>query len=140
MIVILVIGLLAAMAYPAFMKVKTHAQASRVANDFRSFAGLFEAHALDTGTYPPDASPGAIPAGMEDYIKSHNWTDQTPIGGRYDWTFNGTGGTGIIAAVSITGITTGDEPVNKLDEIMDDGDLSTGVIQSSGSDVIYIIE
>lgn len=141
MIVVVIIGLLATMAYPAFQKVKTHAQASRVANDFRSFAGLFEAYTLDNGTYPADSAPGAIPSGMEDYIKSHNWTDASPIGGSYDWIYNGTGGGGGVgAAVAITSYTTGDAPVAKLDEIMDDGNLGTGLIQKNGNTVLYIIE
>ncbi len=139
MIVVVIIGILATMAYPAFLKVKVHSQASRVANDFRAFSGLFETYTLDNGTYPADASPGAIPSGMEDYIKSESWSAQAPIGGQYDWVFNGFSGTPV-AAVAITGFTTGTDPVEKLDEIMDDGNLGTGIIQSSSGTVIYIIE
>ena len=78
MIVVLIIGLLAAMAYPAFMKVKTHAQASRVANDFRSFAGLFEAYTLDNGTYPADASPGAFARQNRAGSWSLRWSGRGP--------------------------------------------------------------
>jgi len=46
MIVVIIIGVLAVMAYPAFLKVKTHALASRIANDFRSFSGLFEVYLI----------------------------------------------------------------------------------------------
>jgi type IV pilus assembly protein PilA len=49
MIVVVIIGLLATMAYPAFIKVKTHSLASRIANDFRAFSGLFETYTLDNG-------------------------------------------------------------------------------------------
>ena len=128
------------MAYPAFIQVKNHSLASRVANDFRSFSGLFETYTLDNGVYPADASPGAIPTGMEDYIKSAHWTETSPIGGSYDWIYNGTSGGGIVAAVAITNYTTGDEPVTKLDAIMDDGDLGTGIIQKNGGSIVYIIE
>lgn len=139
MIVVGIIGILAVMAYPAFLKVKTHSQASRIASDFRVFSGLFEAYTLDTGTYPADSAPGAIPSGMEDYIKSDPWTVDSPIGGKYDWIFNGISGSPV-AAIAITGYTAGDEPVLKLDEILDDGSLGTGIIQKSGGSVIYIIE
>ena len=138
MIVVLIIGILAVMAYPAFMKVKIHSQAARVAHDFRTFSGMFESYTLDTGAYPPEAAPGAVPTGMEDYMKRDPWTAQSPIGGSYDWIYNGTGTP--VAAVAITGYTTGDEPVQKLDEIMDDGSLSSGIIQKSGGSVVYIIE
>ena len=139
MIFVLVIGILAAMAHPAFQKVKTHSMASRVASDFRTYAGLFETYTLDNGTYPADSSPGALPSGMEDYINIENWSERTPIGGSYDWVFNGFSGTPV-AAISITGYTAGDDPVKKLYEIMDDAGLSTGIIQKSGASVIYIIE
>ena len=140
MIVVIIIGLLAVMAFPAFLKVKVHSQASRIANDFRSFSGLFETYTLDNGTYPPDASPGVIPAGMEDYIKSADWTTSPPIGGHYDWVFNGFGGGGVTAAIAVTNYTSGDGPIIKLDELMDDGNLSSGIIQKAGGSVIYIIE
>lgn len=140
MIVVVIIGLLATMAYPAFIKVKTHSLAFRLANDFRVFSGLFETYTLDNGVYPADASPGAIPAGMEDYIKSANWSEPSPIGGSYDWVYNGVGSGGVAAAVSITSYTSGDDPVSKLDELMDDGNLGTGVIQKNGGTVLYIIE
>lgn len=139
MIVVMIIGILAVMAYPAFLKVKSHSQASRVANDFRAFSGLFVSYALDNGTYPPDSSPGSIPSGMEEYIKSENWSAQTSIGGQYDWVFNGFSGTPV-AAIAISGFTAGTDPVQKLDEIMDDGNLGSGIIQSSSGTVIYIIE
>ena len=139
MIVVGIIGLLATMAYPAFLKVKIHAQASRVANDFRSFSGLFESFTLDTGTYPADSAPGAIPSGMEDYLKNDPWTVDSPIGGNYDWIYNGVSGSPV-AAIAITGYTTGDAPIEKLDEILDDGSLGSGIIQKTGGSVIYIIE
>ena len=139
MIVVLIIGILAAMSYPAFMKVKTHSQASRLANDFRTFSGLFVTYSMDNGTYPPDAGAGTMPDGMADYIKSDNWVTQTPIGGNYDWDFNGYSGTPV-ATIAITGFTAGMDPVEKLDEIMDDGNLGTGIIQSSSGRVVFIIE
>jgi type II secretory pathway pseudopilin PulG len=139
MIVVLIIGVLAAMAYPAFQKVKIYSMASRVASDFRTFASLFETYSLDNGTYPADSSPGALPSGMETYIKIEDWSERTPIGGSYDWVFNGYSGTPV-AAISITGYSAGDEPVKKLDEIMDDGGLGSGIVQKSGGSVIYIIE
>ena len=135
----IIVGILAVMAYPAFLKVKTHSLASRIANDFRSFSGLFEVYALDNGNYPADASPGAIPPGMEEYIKTSDWTSPSAIGGNYDWIFNGSTGTPV-AAVAISGYTTNDDPVLKLDEIMDDGNLGSGIIQKTGNAIIYVIE
>ena len=139
MIVVLIIGILTAMAYPAFLKVKIHSQASRVAGDFRTFSGLFETYTLDNGTYPTDAGAGTMPSGMAEYIKSDNWVTQTPIGGNYEWDFNGFSGTPV-AAIAVTNFTAGIDPVQKLDEIMDDGNLGSGIIQSSGGRVVYIIE
>ncbi len=139
MIVVLIIGILAAMAYPAFIQVVTHSQATRVGNDFRTFSGIFQTYALDNGTYPADASPGVVPIGMDGYFKSGNWTETTPIGGHYDWV-NTSSSSDISTAIAISGYTSGDDPVLKLDELLDDGDLSTGSITKSGSILAYMVE
>ena len=139
MIVVIIMGILAFMAYPAFLKVKTYSLASRIAYDFRSFSGLFEVYyAIDNRSYPADAPPGAIPPGLEEYIKTSDWTSSSTIGGNYDWIFNGSTRTPV-AAVAIFGYTTNDDPVLKLDEIMDDGNLGPGIIQKTGNAIIYVI-
>jgi len=49
MIVVVVIGLLAALAIPAYMRVQRRTQNSTVANDIRVFAQAFDTYATQNG-------------------------------------------------------------------------------------------
>jgi prepilin-type N-terminal cleavage/methylation domain-containing protein len=83
MIVVVIIGLLAAIAIPAFLNSRTRSQATAIANNFRVYSQAFEVFVTDTGQWPPDAQPGGIPAGMENSLRS--WNEPTPVGGQWDW-------------------------------------------------------
>ena len=138
MIVVVIIGLLAALAIPAFKRVKDHSAASRVANDFRIFTDAFQMYALDNGAYPPDNTRGVVPLGMEDYLDVEVWTSETPIGGNYNWEM---GVQGVQAAVSVEGVTVENDVLILIDHLMDDGDLSSGIVRNrSGDGVMLVIE
>lgn len=136
MIVVAIIGLLAAIALPAFKRVRDRAQASRVANDFRIFTDAFQTFALDTGSYPPDNTKGVVPTGMEEYLPVSVWTGETPIGGNYNWEM---GVQGVTAAVSIQDSTVDGNVLLLIDEILDDGDLSTGIVISRGGEGVMLV-
>ena len=138
MVVVVVIGLLAAMAIPAFQRVQTTARISRVANDFRTFAQAFETHALQTGGWPPNAGSGAIPTGMSGSFKEDVWRATTAIGGRWNWEFNRSG---IMAGISIAGFTCTEAQLIAIDAKLDDGNLETGTVRLTTSDrFTYILE
>jgi type II secretory pathway pseudopilin PulG len=138
MVVVVVIGLLAAMAIPAFQRVQTLARISRVANDFRIFAQAFETHSMQTGGWPPNAGSGAIPSGMAGSFKEDVWRARTAIGGRWNWELNRSG---IVAGISIAGFTCTEETLLAIDAKLDDGNLGTGTVRLTTSDrFTYILE
>ncbi len=139
MIVVVIIGLLAAMAIPAFQKVRNYSYASRLANDFRSFAGAFEIHALEVGTWPADGQGNSLPTSAEPYFEGTSWYQPPPNGGIWDWEVNRLG---FVASV---GLSEGDGNLDpavyvKLDDILDDGNLATGVFRKSGDRYLYILQ
>jgi prepilin-type N-terminal cleavage/methylation domain-containing protein len=137
MIVVMIIGILAAMGGVAFKHTRERAVATRIGNDLRVFANAFQTYALEMGDYPADVGPATVPSGMEDYVNSSLFTSTTPAGGSYDWDY---GVFGITAAVSVMGVTVGSETILKIDEILDDGNLGTGNIRSRSGGLLYIIE
>lgn len=138
MVVVAIIGLLAAVAIPALQKVQSAARISRVANDFRTFAQAFETHALQTGGWPPNAGSGAIPTGMSGSFKEDVWRATTAIGGRWNWEFNRSG---IMAGISIAGFTCSEDQLIAIDAKIDDGNLETGRVRLTTSDrLTYILE
>jgi type IV pilus assembly protein PilA len=137
MIVVVIIGLLAAMAIPAFRRVQEKAQNSRFVSDLRTFTQAFEQYALENGQWPPNVGAGAVPAGLNSALQLAVWRAPTVLKGRwnYDRNINGFG-----VAVSMSGSTVESARMVAIDRMIDDGDLSTGNFQEAGGRFMYILE
>ncbi len=137
MIVVVIIGILAAIALPAFYRVRLRTQFGAFANDCRSLAQGAENYMMVTGQYPSDTSTGALPD-FNDYIRPGMWLDGSPIGGSWDVENFGIGGVALM--VGVDGHDLDNSELAMLDDFVDDGDLSTGVYQQFGSRYYYIVE
>ncbi len=126
MIVVVIIGLLAAMALPMFQRVRNRSLASRMANDIRQCEAAFQRYALENGGWPPPNAPGQVPAGMENYIPAV-YTQATVVGGNFSWS-------GPNARLYISNTPTSAVTVMQMvDALLDDGDLSTGTLISNSN-------
>ncbi len=123
MIVVVIIGLLAAMAISAFSRIREKSENTTIANDLRTFSAAFEQYALETGGWPPDTATGVVPAGMTGRIKDADWGKTIPGNGRWDWDKNILG---IKAAISLLGCTFSDARLAQIDAMIDDGNVNTG--------------
>lgn len=82
MVVVVIIGLLAALAIPALNRVKHRSQISRFANDLRVFSQGLETMMLEIGALPGDPGSGSLAGGhaqLGEYIKA-----STSLGGVWD--------------------------------------------------------
>lgn len=141
MIVVVIIGLLAAMAIPAFQKSRVSSQASRIANDFRVLAGAFETAALENGVFPADGNGNELPVEAAPYIKSDNWTNAPAEGGYWDW--EGAGRHGVSASINLVDSDQVLESgvMERVDRLLDDGNFGSGLFRRIGSnEYIYILE
>lgn len=136
MIVVVIIGLLAAIAIPAMQKVRLNAAASRIANDFRVFAGAFEMHILENGAWPEDGNSNNLPSGIAEDISS-SWRNKAPNGGYWDWEMDRFG---YHAAVGLSDEGTLQEAFNRVDDILDDGNLGSGRFVLTGNRYLYVLE
>jgi prepilin-type N-terminal cleavage/methylation domain-containing protein len=75
MIVVAIIGLLAAIAIPNFVRARESAQAKSCINNLRQIDGAVDQYALEAGLQTGDAAPMASP-GILDYLKA---TPQCPV-------------------------------------------------------------
>ena len=137
MIVVAVIGLLAAIAVPHFSKARTASQNSRYAADLKTASGAFMAYAVENRNYPPDAQPAMIPAGMADYLSQMPWTEVNSLGGRWDWDYRQFS---CIAGVSVYQPGADIVQLQRLDQLIDDGNLGTGNFRSRSAGYIWVIE
>src|SRR5262245_22701632 len=84
MIVVVIIGLLAAIAIPTFNRVKIKSQAARMANDFRQFEAAFNRFSMENGSLPAAAAAGTMPAGMTGVLPD-SFTQPSALSGSYEW-------------------------------------------------------
>ena len=83
MIVVVIIGLLAAMAIPAFQKVRTDSRESAVANDARQLASAAQQYMLENNVNTVDATiaetTGEVTGDLADYVRrvAVGYTDGT---------------------------------------------------------------
>lgn len=136
MIAVVIIGLLAAIAIPAFTKLRENTRMNAFINDLTTGAEAFESYAMDNGAWPPDGAAG-IPPGMEGYINYGTFGRTTQLGGDWDWD---AGVFGLTAAFGVNAPTASLETFEKIDLKIDDGNLSTGSFRSRSGGYVMVLE
>ena len=125
MIVVVIIGLLAAIAIPAFQRSRERSLAARLTNDFRQFDSAFQRYLMENGQGPPAAGIGVVPTGMAGYLPDA-FVQNSPLGGNYQW--SGPSSTVVLRNSNAT-----DSIMLIVDTALDDGDLATGEFQKLGA-------
>jgi prepilin-type N-terminal cleavage/methylation domain-containing protein len=136
MIVVVIVGLLAAMAIPAVKRVQVRSVSSRYINDARQIRDAAERYAMENGNFPPNGVAG-LHASLQGYVPAKMFGAATVLGGAWDWDYQQDGFT---AAVSVYQFTASDAQLIDIDRKIDDGVLTTGMFQKMGSKVIYVIQ
>ncbi len=146
MVVVVIIGLLAAAALPAYRLITLRSRAASVVNDLRTFSTVFITYSLQNGRYPDDGDPQVVPPQVAGQLPG-NFTQKTPIGGVYKWNFDiPADGVPAKAAIIIQAVS-GNALLDDLDQLetvdkqIDDGNLATGNLQlGSTNSLVFIIE
>ena len=137
MIVVAIIGLVAAIAIPHFAKARESSKNGRFIGDLRIAHQSFIVYAMEKGTYPPDEPAGVLPAGMDEYMGTLDWTQPTSLGGQWDWDYQVFG---ITAGVSVHNPVSDNTQLARIDATIDDGDLATGNFRTRAGGYISILQ
>lgn len=137
LIVVVVLSILAVIALPAITAKQRSAQDAAFVTNMRLGCDAFRLYRAQNGSYPPDRWPAIIPPGMEGYLKGLNWTEETPIGGMWDWD---NGQFGYTAGVSVYMPDRTDDEMDEVDALLDNGNLNTGGFRKRQDGYISIIE
>jgi prepilin-type N-terminal cleavage/methylation domain-containing protein len=137
MIAIGIIALLAAIAVPAFAKMRRTAQDKKFIADIRTISHAFEEYATANPTYPADGTPGVVPPEMAGSMPRIDFTQVTSIGGQWDWD---KGVFGYVAGISVYQPSRTDSEMEDIDAALDDGVLTTGTFRKRTDGFIYVIE
>ncbi len=136
MIVVVIIGFLAALAIPSVLGAWRRSQNSAFANDLRQVRAAAEEYAMENGGFPPDGAAALGPA-FDGYLSSAIGNGPTPVGGVWDWDYEQFG---YKAGVSVYRPTAGVGQMQEIDRLIDDGDLGTGNFRARSQGYIYVIE
>lgn len=123
MTVVIVIGLLCAIAIPVLKRVRVEVQAQTFANDLRVFRDAFEVQALARGEWPSAAGSNALPPEMVGVIDPDRWQRPNVLGGVWQFVRDEHG---FIAALNTAGDQAPRALMTAIDRKIDDGDLDTG--------------
>lgn len=146
MVVVVIIGLLAAMALPTYRRITMRSKTAALVSDLRSYSTAFITYNLQNGKWPADELPQKIPAVMSGALPA-GFARKSPIGGVYKWNYD-VSADGVTAKAAIVIETVGSDVVSDdadlramIDREMDDGDLETGnVVVGSTNSLVFIIE
>lgn len=143
LVVVAIIGIIAAIAIPNLLAAMERSRISRVAADLKTFETGFLEYALDNDEFPPDSHLDAPyhlknGYGTEEYLPIENWVAPEPFGGHYNW--EGPDNYPY-AGISLWNTNATVEQAEKLDAVLDDGDLTTGAFrQTPNGRFTYIID
>lgn len=145
MMVVSIIGLLAVIAIPHMRRARMRAQDSAFINDLRVISdSVLEQYAITTGNYPEDSNVREEPSGVADYKpRWFDWTEQTPIGGYWDWDRAATRGEevhGCYAGLSVIEPQRTSIQMLDIDKRIDDGVLASGRFRGHTNGYIYVLE
>jgi type II secretory pathway pseudopilin PulG len=146
MVVVVIIGLLAAASLPAYRLITLRSRAASVVNDLRTFSTVFITYSLQNGRYPDDGDPQVVPPQVAGQLPG-NFSQRTPIGGVYKWNFDIPADGVPAKAAIIIQAASGNALLDDLDQLetvdkqIDDGNLATGNLQlGSTNSLVFIIE
>ncbi len=138
LIVVVILGILAATVVPSFANATEPTRQTTFITNMKDFAEAAQIYRVRNNTYPADTVTGQLPEGFEDLIDPRDWLGETPIGGQWD-TEDTAVGYGIGVHFDGTGETRDDAYMTQVDEIFDDGNLETGIFQTTGANRYYLI-
>ncbi len=137
MIVVLIVGLLAAMALPVFHRIASNSKTGVFAADIRMLQRAMEEYTLAEGLYPPDTSTGVWQNELSGYVSEAFFENETSLGGNWDIEYNDNG---VTSAVGVADATSLAEDFVKVDDLIDDGDLSSGRFRQINGRYYWIIQ
>ena len=139
LIVVVILGILAAVVVPQFASASQQASAASFAKSCKSMADAIDWYRARTGLYPPDGGSGSLPDELEEYINRGEYEGGGLLGGVWDIEQNDSGVTLAVGIHFQDGSWPGDEFMLDIDVQIDDGAFDTGQFRRLADDRYYYV-
>jgi prepilin-type N-terminal cleavage/methylation domain-containing protein len=146
MIVVTIIGIIAAIAIPAFDQIRRRSRISTFTNDLRIYDQAFTNYEAEHATFPPsEPTDGVIPQEMEGLLSSQ-WVSSRPVNGVYSWVYNPNPDPAQseafvrVRATAANPLMLDDADLRQVDENIDDGNIGTGRLVKQGNGLRFYIK
>lgn len=130
--IIVVLAILAGVAVPKYLDYSERSKVSATAYSWRILTRGLNQYIIDNGGgIPPNVQDAEMPPALTPYYSLSEYTRQPPVGGMWDydeWTPFAGGGAGLTVSVSITQSPAPASTFQKIDAIVDDGNINTGMV------------
>lgn len=134
MVVVVIIGLLAAVAVPAFQRIRTSSENARFINDLRVFRNALEQCVLETGDLDQGSDSGTLAGDLQGYVNEQKWLEGPSIGGQWDVEYDKSG---VILAIGVHNPSVSEEQIEQIDAEFDDGNVNSGNLRYIASARYY---
>ncbi len=139
LIVVVILGVLAAIVLPQYASASASAERTAFVQELRVWRDAADRLRAETGDWPCDETSGTLPAELGAYASVEAFGAATPVGGAWDFECNSLG---VAAAVGVhfqDGSLPGEESMRRIDLMLDDGDLATGVFRRLAAGRYYVV-
>lgn len=130
MVVVVIIGLLSTLAVVTISHNNQRARVTAFFASLTTFQHQLEQCIMDTGSYNVGSSPGNLSTVFEPYVRSGQWTQETPIGGNWDVDSNTKNG--LWVTIGVEGYHVNTKTIQMIDDLFDDGSIHSGLLRSLG--------
>ena len=137
-IVVVIIGILSAIAIPRLSRGTEGASINAFVNEINNLAKAIDQYQVESGNQIADSSTGVLPTELADCLNANSWKGQTPLGGQWDIARDESG---IVLAVGVHYMSSSpdEDALRQADAILDDGDLTTGAFRKIAANRYYLV-
>ena len=138
LIVVVILAIIAAMAIPSLNAMTADTRQKAFAAELTILVEAAQRYHIRNDEHLPDTSSGVWPTEWDGYIREDQFESGTPLEGVWDFELNSFG---VAAAVGahFNGTAPANADLVAVDQIMDDGDLTTGSLRLIASDRLYYV-
>lgn len=123
LIVVILLGILSAIAIPMFVDQSDSVGHAAFISSLKAMESSFQQYFALNLAYPRDVARGTRPSEMAEYFNTSTWTQETPIGGKWDYEGNVLR---ITAGISVVDSGKSAEYMAEIDQKFDNGNLGSG--------------